>query len=197
MAARRDEVQQSTDAKGPAPTEGKLHHLGLAAPTGASRRAARLVARYGIAKNRLRATGWVSGYRRSRWKWYPVRPALRDSRLPCHARRRPHPARVARRARARPCRRACPDRAHRRRALQPQHGAAPPGGNSQACCVGMVALAVEPGCNVMVALFARTVATVMLIGLVGFARRLPGQAVRLRGITNVSLVYRIPKSGCG
>ena len=43
----------------------------------------------------------------------------------------------------------------------------PPGGNSQAGRVGMIALAVEPGCNVMVALFARTVATVMLIGLLG------------------------------
>jgi hypothetical protein len=37
---------------------------------------ARPRAAVGSAKNRVEISGWVPGYRRSRWKWYPVRPAV-------------------------------------------------------------------------------------------------------------------------
>ena len=59
------EVQQSTLLITRGLTEEELHHLGLAAK-GASKGAARLAARYGRAENRLRASGRVPGYRRSR-----------------------------------------------------------------------------------------------------------------------------------
>ncbi len=51
-----------------------------------------------------------------------------------------------------------------------QAGGAKPGDRVGAlgrCASGLSALAVELGCNVMVALFVRTVATVTLVGLLG------------------------------
>jgi len=43
-------------------------------------RHARHHAAAGRAKNRLRASGWAPGHRRSRWKWDPVIPAVTGGR---------------------------------------------------------------------------------------------------------------------